>query len=77
MKACLVLSEEIGDDIILCQITSQNIPKDTFSVSISPSDTLKGSLKISSYARCNMLFTADKIDCKKVLCSISPNKYDK
>ncbi|MCL2095976.1 MAG: type II toxin-antitoxin system PemK/MazF family toxin [Oscillospiraceae bacterium] len=57
-RPALVLAESKGGDIILCQITSQNI-RDSLSVRIDPGDIENGSLKNTSNARPNKLFTAD------------------
>jgi mRNA interferase MazF len=48
-----------GEDIILCQITSK-AKRDSFSVPISASDFLTGSLPLDSFVRPNKLFIADK-----------------
>ncbi|MGB3479967.1 MAG: type II toxin-antitoxin system PemK/MazF family toxin [bacterium] len=56
--ACVVTVLE-GDDLILCQITSQTV-KDRYSVQIQDSDFVDGALKLISNVRPNRLFTADK-----------------
>jgi mRNA interferase MazF len=48
-----------GDDVILCVITSQHHPKDSYSVSITAADFVTGSLQHPSYVRPNRLFTAE------------------
>jgi len=48
-----------GDDIILCQITSQSV-KDKFAIAVTNYDFATGSLPVSSYVRSNRIFTADK-----------------
>jgi mRNA interferase MazF len=58
-RPALVLSDLSGDDIILCQITSQHT-KDIYSVSINSADFLSGSLPIASNVRPTRVFTADK-----------------
>ncbi|MBI2666240.1 type II toxin-antitoxin system PemK/MazF family toxin [Candidatus Woesearchaeota archaeon] len=75
IRPCLVLSEEMGEDLILCQITSNKIRKDNFSVDVQQNETLNGSLQVDSYVRANMLFTAAKIQIKKKICSLSTSKY--
>jgi mRNA interferase MazF len=57
-RPALVLAILEGDDIILCQITSKTI-KDSYAVSIDDKHFTEGSLKQSSNARPNRLFTAD------------------
>lgn len=55
-----------GDDIILCQITSQQI-KDKYSIAIKDIDFKTGKLTAPSNIRPNRIFTADKnIIIKKV-----------
>lgn len=58
-RPAFVVADLDGDDIILCQITSQAV-KDKYAVSIIDSDFKEGSLKKSSNIRPNRLFTADK-----------------
>ncbi|MCL2078329.1 MAG: type II toxin-antitoxin system PemK/MazF family toxin [Oscillospiraceae bacterium] len=58
-RPALVLADPGGDDIILCQITSQNV-KDDKAISVSLSDVEKGSLNVVSNVRPNKLFTADE-----------------
>jgi mRNA interferase MazF len=47
-----------GDDVILCQITSQSV-RDHYAVPINDSDFETGSLEQPSNIRPNRLFTAD------------------
>jgi mRNA interferase MazF len=48
-----------GDDIILCQITSQKV-KDKYSILLRKNDFVKGGLFLDSNIRPNRIFTADK-----------------
>ncbi len=48
----------MGDDLILCQVTSKN-NSDPFSVMISSVDFVSGSIRDPSLARPNKLFTFD------------------
>ena len=57
-RPALVLADLQGDDIILCQITSQS--KDSSSVSISSTDFSSGALPHNSFIRPARIFTADK-----------------
>jgi mRNA interferase MazF len=57
-RPALVLSELEGDDLILCQITSQ-LNKDRYSIPLAQNEFQSGSLKQSSHVRPNRLFTAD------------------
>jgi len=54
----LVLAALQGDDLILCQITSQ-AKEDGYSVRLESSDFVSGGLNQSSRIRPNRLFTAD------------------
>lgn len=58
-RPALVLADLPGEDIILCQITSQ-FSKDSSAVSLTDNDFSNGTLKTDSYIRPNRLFTADK-----------------
>lgn len=75
IRPCLVISEEMQEDLILCQITSKKIKKDTYSVEIKKDETINGSLMIDSYARCNMIFTANKNQIIKKFAKIKKQKY--
>jgi len=57
-RPALVISKLEGDDLILCQITSQAI-RDNYAISIDDKDFETGSLKQSSNVRPNRIFTAD------------------
>lgn len=48
-----------GDDLILCQITSQNIA-DRYAITLQSSDFSEGGLNQTSNIRPNRLFTADR-----------------
>lgn len=75
LRPCLVLSKEMSQDILLCQITSKKIKRDAFCVEIKKDETSNGSLQIDSYVRCNMIFTADKTQIVKKICSIKKERY--
>ena len=75
LRPCLVLSEEMGEDVILCQITSQRLLRDSYSVELKHADTIGGTLRIDSYIRANMIFTAAKMQIIKRLCRINDEKY--
>lgn len=77
LRPCLVLSDEMGDDILLCQITSKKIRKDQYTVEIKKDETIDGSLQIDSYIRSNMIFTSSKSQIVKNVCRIKDNKYKK
>jgi mRNA interferase MazF len=57
-RPALVISTLEGDNLILCQITSQSI-KDNYAISLDDKDFETGSLKQPSNIRPNRIFTAD------------------
>jgi mRNA interferase MazF len=57
-RPALVLAELLGDDLILCQITSRAVT-DSYAVSLTDADFAQGSLRLESNIRPNRLFTAD------------------
>jgi mRNA interferase MazF len=57
-RPALVLAALQGDDLILCQITSQ-AREDGYSVRLDAADFASGGLSQSSRIRPNRLFTAD------------------
>ena len=57
-RPALVISDLVGDDLILCQITSQSI-SDNYAISLNDKDFKSGSLKRKSNIRPNRIFTAD------------------
>lgn len=75
IRPCLVLSNEMNNDIILCQITSKVMFSDNYTVELQLIETLEGTLQIDSYIRTNMLFTCDKSQILKKVCKISDQKY--
>jgi len=72
-RPALVIAELEGDDLILCQITSQWV-RDGYAVSIEENDFEIGSLRQKSNVRPNRIFTAD---CHIVLYRIGRLKPDK
>jgi mRNA interferase MazF len=58
-RPALVLADLQGDDIILCQITSQQV-KDSYAIPIKNSDFKTGKLTVPSNIRPNRIFTADE-----------------
>ena len=57
-RPALVIAPLEGDDVILCQITSQK-KKDDYSVLLQNLDFQSGTLHQNSFVRPNRLFTAD------------------
>lgn len=58
-RPALVLANLAGNDILLCQITSQ-CPDEKYAVSLKITDFTSGSLPVNSYIRPARIFTADK-----------------
>lgn len=58
-RPALVVANLKGDDVILCQITSQ-AKSDNYAVAITNADFSSGGLNKNSNVRPNRLFTADK-----------------
>ena len=58
-RPALIVANLIGDDLILCQITSES-RVDNYSIILKNNDFSKGSLNLTSMIRPNRLFTADK-----------------
>ena len=57
-RPALVVADLTGDDLILCQITTQT-RRDPYSVALASSDFESGRLNIDSFIRSNRLFTVD------------------
>ena len=72
-RPALVVAGLDGDDLILCQITSQSI-RDNYVVPIDEYDFEKGDLKQKSNVRPNRIFTADS---KIILYKIGNLKTEK
>lgn len=72
-RPALVISKLEGDDLILCQITSQTV-KDQYSIPLNQHDFAGGSLKQSSNVRPNRLFTADSSIVLYSIGSLTPEK---
>ena len=59
-RPALVLAALPGDDVLLCQITSQVSSNDPFAIAFSNSDLTDGALPIPGNIRPCRIFTADK-----------------
>jgi len=57
-RPALVVATLVGNDVILCQITSQAVV-DSYAVSLIDSDFINGGLRQISNVRPNRLFTAE------------------
>lgn len=58
-RPALVVAALTGDDLILCQITSQS-RRDGYSVRLTSGDFERGNLNLESYIRPNRLFTVEQ-----------------
>ena len=58
-RPALIISNLQGNDLILCQITSQK-KQDTYAISLNDSDFQTGQLNRNSYIRPNRIFTAEQ-----------------
>jgi mRNA-degrading endonuclease toxin of MazEF toxin-antitoxin module len=74
-RPALVVVDLSGDDLILCQITSQ-IHRDSYSVSLESGDFQSGQLNVQSYIRPNRLFTVEKSVILYTAARLTNNKLD-
>ena len=74
-RPALVVADLTGDDLILCQITSQS-RRDTYSVPLISSDFESGRLNIDSFVRPNRLFTVDHAVVIYTAAKIKAHKLD-
>jgi mRNA interferase MazF len=74
-RPALVVAQLEGDDLILCQITSQQI-RDRYAVSLADQDFATGSLHQPSNIRPNRLFTADQHIVLYQVGHLKPSKLD-
>lgn len=58
-RPALVVADLTGDDLILCQITSQS-RSDGYSVPLAVADFERGRLAVNSFIRPNRLFTVEQ-----------------
>ncbi len=72
-RPALIIAGLEGDDLMLCQITSQSI-RDRYAVSVDESDFEIGTLRQKSNVRPNRIFTAD---CHIVLNRVGHLKPEK
>ena len=72
----MVLADLKGDDIILCQLTSQFI-KDNYAIGLDNSDFKKGSLNKPGNIRPNRLFTAEKSIITRKVGRVKPEVFEK
>ncbi|MCI0358945.1 MAG: type II toxin-antitoxin system PemK/MazF family toxin [Planctomycetaceae bacterium] len=72
-RPVLVLVDLLGDDLILCQITSQ-AKSDAFSIALNATDFARGNLPLASYVRPNRLFTVDQAVIIRTAGRVKPAK---
>ena len=72
----MVMADLKGDDIILCQITSQFV-KDSYAIALDNPDFIKGSLNKPSNIRPNRLFTAEKNIITRKVGTVNPEVFEK
>ena len=58
-RPALVVADLTGDDLILCQITTQS-RRDGYSIELTTADFERGRLNVDSFIRSNRLFTVDQ-----------------
>jgi len=72
-RPALVIAPLSGDDVILCQITSQAV-SDSYAVPLTDPDFISGGLRQASHIRPNRLFTAERSIILYRAGTISPAK---
>jgi mRNA interferase MazF len=75
-RPAMVLADLKGDDIILCQVTSQFV-KDNYAIALDSSDFTKGSLNKPSNIRPNRLFTAEKSIITRKVGTVKTEVFEK
>jgi mRNA interferase MazF len=72
-RPALVVADIGGDDLILCQVTTQT-RSDGYTVPITSADFERGRLAVDSYARTNRLFTVEQSIILYVASKLKPEK---
>jgi len=72
-RPALVIANPLGDDIIVCQITSKH-KSDPLALSLKADDFTTGILPVDSFIRPNKIFTADRNLILSVAGHLSENK---
>ena len=73
-RPALVIADWGGDDIMLCQITSQ-AKRDGLEIPLQAADFSTGQLPIDSHIRPNKIFTADRRIIRYVVGKVDGRKY--
>jgi mRNA-degrading endonuclease toxin of MazEF toxin-antitoxin module len=71
-RPALVVVDLAGDDLILCQITTQS-RYDDYSIALTSTDFEDGRLNVDSFVRANRLFTVEQ----SVILYFSSEGYDR
>jgi mRNA interferase MazF len=74
-RPALVVVDLKGDDLILCQITSQ-VHRDSYSISLDNGDFQSGQLNVQSFVRPNRLFTVEQSVILYTAARITNTKLD-
>ena len=74
-RPALVVADLAGDDLILCQITTQS-RRDPYSVPLASEDYESGRLKVDSFVRANRPFTIDHAVVVYTAAKIKTSKLD-
>jgi mRNA interferase MazF len=74
IRPCYVLSDQIGRNLILCQITSQNKINAQHSVLLEKKDFYSGNLRKESYIKTQIVFSAQLNQIGKKIGKVSNEK---
>jgi mRNA interferase MazF len=74
-RPALVVADLSGDDVVLCQITTQS-RRDGYSVALTISDFESGRLNVDSFIRPNRLFTIDRSVIVYTAAKVKRSKLD-
>jgi mRNA interferase MazF len=74
-RPALVVANLGGDDVILCQITTQS-RRDGYSVALTSSDFEAGRLNVDGFIRTNRLFTIDRSVIVYTAAKVKSSKID-
>lgn len=72
-RPALVVADLTGDDVVLCQITSQ-ARRDPYSIHLVAGDFERGRLAVDSFIRSNRLFTVDHAVILYSAAKVKPSK---
>jgi len=73
-RPALVVADLPGDDLVLCQITSQNRP-DPQAVTLKSAGFSRGRLAVDSFIRPSRLFTVEQSDIAYIAAKITDAKF--